>query len=178
MNTIPSKWADLLIKAGYTDPRDRVTPSLNQLSNASGVHTSTISRLVLKGLGLSEANMAKIAEALRVPVSDLYELSTGEKVEPLTLPQGTEKLSHREKQAVTEIIRSLINAKEHVDVRTQTDQTSQPAKGKPQAPADDDPAEPAEEKSRPNDTQDTFGLAARTRLVPRGKPARNTKRVE
>jgi hypothetical protein len=175
MNTIPSKWADLLIKAGYTDPRDRVTPSLNQLSKASGIHTTTISRLVLKGLGLSEVNMGKIAEALRVPVSDLYELSTGEKVEPLTLPKGTEKLSHREKEAVNEIIRSLINAKEHVDERT-PEHDSKPDRH--QAPATDDPAESVPQKTGPNDAQSTYGLAARTRLMPKGKQVRNTKPVE
>jgi hypothetical protein len=175
MNTIPIKWADLLVKAGYTDPRDRVTPSLNQLSHASGVHTSTISRLVLKGLGLSDGNMLKIAEALRVPVSDLYELSTGEKVEPLTLPQGTEKLSHREKEAVTEIIRSLINAKDNVNEPSQTDP---PKQAQSKAPAADDPAEPVSQKTGPNDAQSTYGLAARTRLVSRGKQVRTTKSSE
>ena len=172
MNTIPSKWADLLVKAGYTDPRDRVTPSLNQLSKASGVHTTTISRLVLKGLGLSEANMTKIAEALSVPVSDLYELSTGEKVEPLTLPKGTEKLSHREKEAVTEIIRSLINAKDHVDERSSEHDSKSDLR---KAPATDDTSESAPQKNGPDDAQSTYGLAARTRLMSRGKQVRNTK---
>lgn len=172
MNTIPSKWADLLVKAGYTDPRDRVTPSLNQLAKASGIHTTTVSRLVLKGLGLSAENMLKIAEALRVPVSDLYELSTGEKVEPLTLPQGTEKLSHREKEAVTEIIRSLINAKEHVN---EPSQTNPPKQAPRQAPATDDPAESVPQKTSPDDAQSTYGLAARNRLMSRGKQVRNTK---
>ncbi|MBT2537264.1 helix-turn-helix transcriptional regulator [Arthrobacter sp. ISL-69] len=172
MNTIPSKWADLLVQAGYTDPRDRVTPSLNQLSKSSGVHTTTISRLVLKGLGLSEVNMKKIAEALRVPVSDLYELSTGEKVEPLTLPKGTEKLSHREKEAVTEIIRSLINAKEHVDERSPE---HDPKPVTLQAPAADDPPESASQKTNPDDAQSMYGMAARTRLVKKPQQTRNAK---
>ena len=175
MNTIPSKWADLLVKAGYTDPRDRVTPSLNQLGKASGIHTSTISRLVIRGLGLTPENMNKIAEALRVPVSDLYELSTGEKIEPLTLPQGTEKLSHREKEAVTEIIRSLINAKDHVNERSQLDE---PKQAQRKAPATDEPTESVPQKTGPNDAQNTYGLAARTRLMPKGKQVRNTKPVE
>jgi transcriptional regulator with XRE-family HTH domain len=169
MNTIPSKWADLLIRAGYTDPRDRVTPSLNQLSKASGMHTTTVSRLIIRGLGLTPENMSKIAEALRVPVSDLYELSTGEKIEPLTLPMGTEKLSHSEKEAVTTIIRSLINAKEHLDEQPQADS---PKQAQRQAPAVDDPTESAPEKTSPDDARSTYGLAARTRLVKPSKAGR------
>lgn len=143
MSEIPSKWSDLLIKAGFTDRRNGA-PSLRRLGDAAGVNVSTVSRLVIKGMGLTDANMQKIADALRVSVDEVYGLTSGVTAKPMTLPLGTEKLTEREKNAVAEIIRSLVNSKE-----LGSGEDDDPEKTSEQA-------EPAEEK-----TQSHYDLVAR-----------------
>lgn len=145
MTEIPGKWADLLIKAGFTDRRYG-TASLRRLGETAGVNVSTVSRLVIKGMGLTDANMQKIAEALKVPVAELHELATGAKAEPFIPPKGTEKLTAREKEAIAEIIRALVNSKEQ-NVVDDSEKTAESA-------------EPDQEK-----TQGHYDLVARKRVI-------------
>ena len=155
MSEIPSKWADLLIKAGFTDRRNGA-PSLRRRGDAAEVNVSTVSRLVIKGMGLTDANMQKIADALRVDVDDIYGLTSGVTAKPMTMPLGTEKLTEREKNALAEIIRALVNSKEPGNANDDPEKTSQPA-------------EPAEEK-----TQSHYDLVARQRMI---KPRRSDKKA-
>lgn len=109
---IPAKWASLLLKAGYEDPRYAGVASMRQLSYKIDVNTTTISKLMTKGEVLSDELMQKIADALNVPVEELYGLATGVVARPMTLPAGTEKLTEREKNALAEIVRTLVSLKE------------------------------------------------------------------
>ena len=162
MTEIPGKWADLLIKAGFTDRRNGAA-SLRRLGEASGVNVSTVSRLVIKGKVLTDANMQKIADALKVPVEELHRLATGVTAKPMTLPMGTEKLTEREKQALAEIIRALVNSKEHGDVDNSSEKIPEPA-------------EQAEEKTvdAPDLAQNMHELAARKDMYGRS-PAKTVR---
>ncbi|MEZ2388230.1 hypothetical protein AB6813_01555 [bacterium RCC_150] len=106
MRGIPVPWQELMDRAGIT--------SLRSLSTACGGQPSpkAVGDIILRGARGSQESMAKLAEVLGVAFSDLDELQTRHKPEPLRLPPGTEKLSLRQKQAVTELIRSLIASKE------------------------------------------------------------------
>ncbi|MFK4295000.1 hypothetical protein ABH924_000132 [Arthrobacter sp. GAS37] len=59
--------------------------------------------------------MANLADALGVAISDLYEIQTGHRREPLRMPSGTEKLSPRAKEAVLEMIRVMVEIAEQLD---------------------------------------------------------------
>lgn len=135
----------MLIRAGFTDRRNGA-PSLRRLGEAAGVNVSTVSRLVIQNRGLTDVNMQKIAEALRVPVEDLYLMSSGVGAAPFVPPKGTEKLSVQEKDALAEIIRALVNAKE---------QGNEHADQKSVAPSERD-----QEK-----TQGHYDLVARKRII-------------
>lgn len=129
---IPAKWANLLLKAGYEDPRYAGVASMRQLSYKIDVNTTTISRLITKGEVLSDELMQKIADALKVQVEELYGLATGVAARPMTLPAGTEKLTEREKNALAEIVRTLVSLKEaeHDTLDEKSRQPAEPAKEK------------------------------------------------
>lgn len=124
---IPAKWASLLLKAGYEDPRYPGIASMRQLSYKIGVPPTTISKLMTKGEVLSDELMQKIATGLNAPVEELYGLATGVVAKPMTLPAGTEKLTEREKNALAEIVRTLVSLKEE-DHDARNEKSRQPAK--------------------------------------------------
>lgn len=85
---------------------------MSQLGRVAGVHTSTISTLILKGKMLSPKNMAAVADALQVPLGELLKWVTGEVVEPYIPPAGAERLTRRERHALDELILTMIDKTE------------------------------------------------------------------
>lgn len=108
MTAIPKPWADLMERQGIK--------SIRQLAKAAGLpgHTA-INAVIMRGATTSPANMVKVARVLKVPVEDLYQITSGVPARPLTMPVGTEKLSERQKNAIAEIIRSMVEEKEYVE---------------------------------------------------------------
>lgn len=155
MAAIPKQWQELMDQQGIT--------SIRQLAKVAGLPGHTvINAVIMKGATTSEENMEKVAKALKVPVEQLYSITSGVAARPLTMPAGTEKLSERQKNAVAEIIRTMIEEREYVEkfVDKKTDQ----------------PAEPVQEKTpaRAMSPQEQYELAARRRLFP-GESDRRTK---
>lgn len=158
MTAIPKPWQDLMDKQGIA--------SIRQLAKAAGFTGHTVvNAVIMKGATTSEENMEKLATELDVPVEDLYLITSGVKARPLTMPAGTEKLSERQKNAVAEIIRTMIEEKEH-DARI-VDKKSP------------DPSERVQEKTdgRLMSAQEQYNLAARRELFKR-PPATRAKPAE
>ena len=103
---IPKPWQELMDQAGITSMRQ-----LAQIAELTS-HT-TVNQVIIKGGTTSEENMEKIARALKVPVERLYSITSGAASRPLALPRGTEKLSERQKTAIVEIIRTMVEEKEN-----------------------------------------------------------------
>lgn len=148
MTAIPKPWMELMDKAGIT--------SIRQLAKLAGFPGHTVvNAVIMKGSGTSAGNMEKIARALKVPVEELYGITSGVPARPLSMPLGTEKLSERQKNAIAEIIRTMIEEKENdtefVDKKSSS------------------PAEPVQEKitDRPMSAQQEHDLAARRELFDR-----------
>jgi len=156
MTAIPKPWMELM--------NQQDIGSIRQLAKAAGFTGHTVvNAVIMRGASTSQENMEKIATALRVPVENLYGITSGVAARPLTMPAGTEKLSERQKNAVAEIIRTMIEEKEN-DQKSVDKKTG-------------DPAEPIQEKieNRPMTAQENYELAARRELFkrptrPRAKP--------
>lgn len=106
---IPRHWRELMDKAGYT--------SIRQLAKAAGLNHTVVNPVIMKGTSTNPDNMAKIAAVLSTPVEELYFIKSGTRNRPLTLPKGTEKLTERQKDAVSELIRSMIEEKEQNEAK-------------------------------------------------------------
>lgn len=100
---IPEPWSSAMTKAGFLDPRYG-NPSLRQLAEAAGVHTTTVSNLVLKGKVLSARNMRTIATTLGVELGDMTRWVTGERTKPYQPPAEADYMTERQRNAVTELI--------------------------------------------------------------------------
>lgn len=98
---LPKSLERAMRNAGLVDPRSD-SPSLNQWSKESGVHTSTISSF-LTGRKSRPANVQKMADALELSPTDLYSM-VGRELSPWSPPSGTEKLNTRQRQALNELI--------------------------------------------------------------------------
>ena len=98
---LPKSLERAMRNAGLVDPRSD-SPSLNQWSKESGVHTSTISSF-LSGRKSRPANVQKMADALELSPTDLYSM-VGRELSPWSPPSGTEKLNTRQRQALNELI--------------------------------------------------------------------------
>ena len=148
MAAIPKAWQELMDQQGIT--------SIRQLCKVAGLPDhSAMNRVIMKGSTTDPGNMAKVARVLKVPVEELYRITSGVAARPLTMPAGTEKLSERQKNAVAEIIRTMVEEKERdekfVDKKS------------------DQPAEPVQEKTetRPGTAKEEYELAARRELFER-----------
>lgn len=142
--------------------------SIRQLAKEAGLPDHTrINAVIMRGTSTSLENMEKVASALRVPVEELYRITSGVPARPLSMPAGTEKLSERQKNAVAEMVRTMVEEKEYVEkLEKLVDKKSS------------EPAEQVQEKSepRPMTAKEEYELAARRELFPRqskarGKPA-------
>lgn len=106
MAEIPAPWKKLMDQQGIS--------SIRELAKAAGLPShNTINPVIMKGTSTSPEHMQKVAWVLKVPVEELYQITSGVAARPLTMPAGTEKLSERAKNAVAEIIRVLIEQEEH-----------------------------------------------------------------
>jgi hypothetical protein len=148
MTAIPKPWMELMNQQGIS--------SIRQLAKAAGFTGHTVvNAVIMRGASTSQENMEKIATALRVPVENLYGITSGVNARPLSMPAGTEKLSERQKNAVAEIIRTMIEEKENdpkfVDKKS------------------GNPSEPVQEKTetRPGTAKEEYELAARRELFER-----------
>jgi hypothetical protein len=122
---IPIQWDDLMIRKGFT--------SIRQLAKAADLNHTIVNRVIMKDATTSAENMQKIAWALDVPVEELYGITSGVAAKPLSIPKGTEKLSERQKSAVQELIRSMVEEKEVTNdefVYEKNPETAQPGQEK------------------------------------------------
>lgn len=97
---IPKQWHELMDRAGYA--------SIRQLAKAAGLNHTVVNPVIMKGTTTSPDNMGKIAAVLSVPLEDLYLIKSGTRNRPLSIPKGTELLTERQKDAVAELIRSMV----------------------------------------------------------------------
>lgn len=105
MTATTSQWAKLMDKVGLT--------SVRQLAKAAGIDHTIVNRVITKGSTTSAENMERIAGALQVPVEELYELKSGTPATPLVIPGESEMLSERQKTAIVEVIRSMVEDKKY-----------------------------------------------------------------
>lgn len=155
MAAIPKAWQELMDQQGIS--------SIRQLAKIAGLTDhSAINRVIMKGSTTDPENMQKVARVLKVPVEELYRITSGVAARPLTMPAGTEKLSERQKNAVAEIIRTMVEEKERDEENVYK--------------KSDDAAERGQEKTgvRPMSAQENYNLAARRELFP-GKSDRRAR---
>lgn len=113
---VPAEWADLLTRARLVGKRG---PSMSRLSEASGVHTSTISAMMHGSRVTSSDVIDKVAEAIaggigpradhgavRHIVHELVGRALAER-EPFQPHPDADLLDSRERKAVNELIRLL-----------------------------------------------------------------------
>lgn len=109
---IPEPWATALTEAGFVSPWD--TPSMNRLSEATGIHVSTISRIV-KGQnakGPTKEVVTQLAEALRKPAREVggWIDAAWAQLEPYTPPAVADLMTKEQRAAVDSIIRAFATA--------------------------------------------------------------------
>jgi hypothetical protein len=108
MAATPKAWQELMDQQGIS--------SIRQLAKIAGLPDHTrINAVIMNGSTTSTENMEKVARALKVPVEELYKITSGVAARPMSMPAGTEKLSERAKNAVAEIIRVLIEEEERAE---------------------------------------------------------------
>lgn len=161
---VPKPWKDLMDKAGIRSIRHLSQVAEIKTTSGEPDHTRA-NAVIMRGGTTSPENMGKLAAALRVPVEELYRITSGVAARPLTMPAGTEKLSERAKNALAEVIRVMIEEREQNDEKSLDKKSSEPA-------------ERVQEKNdvRPMTAQEEYSLAARRELFParskvRGKAA-------
>ena len=106
---IPEPWATALTDAGFISPWD--TPSMNRLSEATGIHVSTISRII-KGhntKGPTKEVLTALAKALHKPVKEVGQWANAAwaELEPYTPPAVADLMTADQRSAVDSIIRAF-----------------------------------------------------------------------
>ncbi|GGF35377.1 helix-turn-helix domain-containing protein [Williamsia phyllosphaerae] len=106
---IPEPWATALTDAGFISPWD--TPSMNRLSEATGIHVSTISRII-KGQNLKGPThdvIATLAKALGKPAKELgkWAGAAWAELEPYSPPAVSALLTKEQRASVDMIIRAF-----------------------------------------------------------------------
>ncbi|GAA1456541.1 hypothetical protein GCM10009619_05870 [Williamsia maris] len=106
---IPEPWATALTEAGFISPWD--TPSMNRLSEATGIHVSTISRII-KGRNLKGPTydvITKLAAALGKPPRELGKWidAAWAELEPYNPPAVSALLTNEQRASVDMIIRAF-----------------------------------------------------------------------
>lgn len=109
---IPEPWASALSEAGFVSPWD--TPSMNRLPEATGIHVSTISRIV-KGQnvkGPTKDVVTQLAEALGKPAREVggWINAAWAKLGPYTPPAAADLMTNEQRAAVDSIIRAFATA--------------------------------------------------------------------
>lgn len=114
MTDIPEPWATALVEAGLVDPRGRDDrPSLRQLSERTGIATTTLSQMVQGGRRTRQDNIDRVADALRVDPRKVAEWVGRARTvaKPYDPPPVASLLDERERKAIDEVINLLARGK-------------------------------------------------------------------
>lgn len=109
MPEIPPRFAEAMVRAGAVNPRTG-EPSLSALGRLAGLHTTTVSKFVLRGEPVGSDTLESISKALRVPSRDLLWWATGKPDRPWYPPSGSEMLTARERRILDELVRTILAA--------------------------------------------------------------------
>lgn len=84
--------------------------SLNDLGRRSGIATTTVAALVYGRRQSDERTIQQVADAMRLPVTTIREwaATTLGEAEPFKLPAEANRLNRRQRAAVIELVRSMI----------------------------------------------------------------------
>lgn len=107
MTGIPARWVAARNAAGYT--------SFRKLAEAAGnMSPQTVLDIARGASNPQPANRARLAKALRMTPEQFHQLLTGtdEQIVPYDPPRGSERLSQRERRAITEVILTFLDNKE------------------------------------------------------------------
>lgn len=119
MNEIPEPWASAMVESGFVDGRVRTgpaRPSTRSLASASGVHATTIARMIAGEVETDHQNVVRVAKALRlspVTVSQWVGQARTERA-PWEPPASVHQLTRREQSALSELINAMAAAREEV----------------------------------------------------------------
>jgi len=100
---IPEPWREAMENAGMYSFRD--------LSQKTGIGTSTVTGLIFGDRGSSEATVQAIADALRLPVTTIREwaaVARGE-IGPFVLPIEANRLGRRQREAILAVVRAMLD---------------------------------------------------------------------
>jgi len=114
---VPEPWASAFIRARAVDRRTdegKALPSLTALRDKSGVGPTTISNLI-HGRGKPRpSTIRKVADALGEDATTIARWASIEQSvsKPYRPPDEADRLTHRERNAITELIRSMVDGRE------------------------------------------------------------------
>ncbi|WP_147107222.1 helix-turn-helix domain-containing protein [Nesterenkonia populi] len=136
----PPEWQALLDKVGIA--------SLNRLAELANLSTTTVTRTVHRDHQPGDDTVAALAAALRVPESDIYKLTHGRSLTVRTWepPHEVSRLTKREQDALTEMIRSMAAGREEREELVGSADSTAPMNQAAGSAAEED--------------QDDYGLAA------------------
>lgn len=94
-------------------------PSIRRLSEAAGLSHNAVTRVVHGDSLPGDETVSALASALRVPASKIYELTHGQDItaRPWSPPAEVQRLTRREQDALSEMIRSMAAARDQEEVR-------------------------------------------------------------
>ena len=122
---IPEPWASALTDAGFVSPWN--TPSMNRLSEATGVHVSTISRII-KGQnpkGPTHQVITTLAGALGLPARTLggWIDAAWAELEPYEPPTVADFMTPEQRACVDQIIRAFATTnRAHAEAQRQAEE--------------------------------------------------------
>lgn len=92
--------------------------SLRRLSEAAGIAHTGATRVVHGDSLPNDETVSALASALRVPASKIYELTHGQDItaRPWSPPAEVQRLTRREQDAISEMIRSMAAARDPEEV--------------------------------------------------------------
>lgn len=116
---VPEPWASAMEQVGAVSPRTGV-PSMSKLGQMSGIHPTTVQRIVFNragGQGPDAESIEKLAHALKKAPATVAAwcgqswLGQG----PYTPPKEANRLSPRSRRLIDEMIRHLAAAESRAD---------------------------------------------------------------
>lgn len=107
---IPQHWAHAMESVGATDPRNG-RPSMRRLAEMTDSSTSTISYMIHGGRNTDAEIISRVAKELRLPLTTVYEWVgvSGVSGDSFMWPREVDQLSDRQRRAVRELIRSMVD---------------------------------------------------------------------
>lgn len=102
LDEIPEPWRGAMEAAG--------TYSIRDLARKANLGTSTVSKLIYGRSSTSERTMQAVADSLRVEVPTIREWASAARGEagPFSLPPEANRLSRRQRAAVIEVVRAML----------------------------------------------------------------------